>query len=128
MDKRAFPSSAHKKQADFIISSFRLDKNGLFPVGTPSLAEWVECGRFIKDAEKSVQFWIGDWLLYGEKHFGKVQYEQAILETGLDYQTLRLYKSVAGRVPPPERRETLSFYHHKEVADLPLEKRSELLT
>lgn len=60
-------------QRDLIISSFRLQKNGLTPVGKPTFQEWVQCGRFINNAEQSVQFWIGDWLVYGEKTYGKVQ-------------------------------------------------------
>lgn len=103
---------------DLIISSFRLQKNGLTPVGKPTFDEWIQCGRFIKNAEQSVQFWIGDWLVFGEKTYGKVQYEQAISQTGLDYQTLRNYKWVAASVPLSLRRDTLSFHHHAEVAKL----------
>src|SRR6266568_4414813 len=69
-------------------------------------------------AEKAVQFWIGEWLLYGENHYGKVRYEQAIEETGLDIQTLYNYKWVASKVPISLRRNNLSFHHHKEVAGL----------
>ncbi|HVB24640.1 MAG TPA: DNA methyltransferase [Ktedonobacteraceae bacterium] len=111
----------------FTIASFRLDKTGLVPLGTPTLENWVSCGRFIKDAEKSVQFWVGDWLIYGETHFGKTDYEKAIEETGLSYQTLRIYKHVASVVPLSLRRNKLSFHHHKEVASLSQETQETLL-
>src|SRR2546428_9752424 len=90
---------------DLIVSSFRLQKNGLTPIGKPTFDEWVSCGLFIQDAEQSVQFWIGDWLVFGEKTYGKVQYDQAIQHTGLDYQTLRNYKWVATSVPLSLRRD-----------------------
>lgn len=112
---------------DLIISSFRLQKNGLTPVGKPTFQEWVACGQFIKDAEQSVQFWIGDWLVFGEKTYGKVQYEQAIQQTGLDYGTLRDYKWVATSVPVSLRNDKLGFHHHRQVANLPRETQAYLL-
>lgn len=114
-------------QRDLIVSSFRLQKNGLTPIGAPTYEEWISCGQFIKDAEQSVQFWIGDWLLFGEKTYGKVQYEQAIQQTGLDYSTLRDYKWVAHAVPVSLRNDKLGFHHHRQVANLPLEKQAYLL-
>src|SRR2546428_1329383 len=113
---------------ELIYSGFRLSEQGLAPVGTPTCTEWVACGRFLKDAEAAVQFWIGDWLVYGKKAYGKVQYEQAVQETGLDYQTLRDYKWVASAVPVSLRSEKLGFHHHRAVADLPVETQAALLT
>jgi len=113
---------------DLVVSSFQLQKNGLTPVGKPTFDEWVSCGHFIQEAEQSVQFWIGDWLIYGEKTYGKANYEQAIQQTGLEYQTLRDYKWVAKAVPLSLRKDKLSFHHHKHVADLPTEKQIALLT
>ena len=83
-------------------------------------------GAFIQEAEKSVQFWIGDWLNFGEKTWGK-KYEEALEKTGLDYQTLADYKWVAAKVPFSLRNEKLGFHHHRHVADLPREKQAYLL-
>lgn len=113
---------------EFIYSGFRLSENGLAPVGSPSFAQYLACGRLLKSAEASVQFWIGDWLLYGEKTYGKVHYQQAIEETGLDYQTLRDYKWVARSVPVGLRTKTLGFHHHRAVAGLPIETQTDLLS
>lgn len=112
---------------ELTVSSFRLHKNGLTPVGKPTFDEWQQCGAFIQEAEKSVQFWIGDWLNFGEKTWGN-KYVEAIQKTGLDYQTLRDYKWVAKAVPLSLRKDKLSFHHHKQVADLPTEKQTALLT
>src|SRR5262249_42045634 len=106
---------------------FRLSQNGLVPIGSPSFTQWLACGHFIKNAEQSVQFWIGDWLLFGERSFGKTDYEQAALQTGIANQTLRIYKHVAAALPLSLRRNTLSFHHHKEVASLPPETQELLL-
>ena len=111
---------------DLIVSSFRLHKNGLSPIGKPTFTNWQECGVFIQEAEKSVQFWIGDWLNFGEKAWGK-KYEEALEKTGLDYQTLRDYKWVASKVPLSSRNDKLSFHHHREVASLTPEKQTYLL-
>src|ERR1700694_3109543 len=86
---------------EIVYSGFRLCENGLAPAGSHTFAEWVACGRFLEDVETAVPCWSGDWLMYGEKTYGKVHYEQAIQETGLDYATLRDYKWVAGAVPVP---------------------------
>src|SRR6266700_4123908 len=112
---------------DMTVASFHLSQNGLRPVGTPTFVQWLECGQFIRNTEQSVQFWIGDWLVYGEQAYGKTDYEQALQETGLSYQTLRIYKHVASALPLSLRRNKVSFHHHKEVANLAPEIQIRLL-
>jgi hypothetical protein len=109
---------------DLIISSFKLTKNGMEAIGTPSFEQWQQAGEFIKKAGGAVHFWIGDWLNYGEQHFGEM-YTQALEMTGLDYQTLADDKWVAKQVSC--RHEKLSFAHHRTVADLMPEEQEELL-
>ncbi len=111
---------------EITVSSFRLHKNGLTPVGKPTFEDWQQCGAFIHEAEKSVQFWIGDWLNFGEKTWGK-RYEAAIQQTDLDYQTLRDYKWVASHIPLSSRNDKLSFHHHREVASLKPSQQAYLL-
>lgn len=103
--------------SDLVVSSFRLTKHGLHPLNTPTLADWQQCGAFLKEADQSVQFWIGDWLNYGERTWGK-KYEEALQQTGLDYQTLRDYKWVSAHVPLSLRNDKLSFHHHRQIANL----------
>ena len=121
-----FPMINGLLSRDMVVSSFRLHKNGLTPVGKPTFEEWQQVGQFIQEAEKSVQFWIGDWLNFGEKAWGK-KYKEALEKTGLDYQTLRNYKWVSSSVPLSLRRDTLSFHHHAEVASLATEQQTQLL-
>src|SRR6266567_550424 len=109
-----------------VYSSFHLHETGLTPIGAPSFEEWLECGRFIRHAEQSVHFWIGDWLIYGEAHF-KEDYEEAIALTGYSYHTLRKDKYVAAHIPPERRRSTVDVAIHQEVAPLPLQVQESLL-
>jgi hypothetical protein len=66
----------------------------------------------------SSAWWLGDWLIYGKSNYPD-RYKRAIAETSLDYQTLRNYAWVAGKIAVARRREGLSFQHHAEVAGLP---------
>jgi DNA methylase len=113
--------------SDITVASFHLSHNGLRPIGSPSFEDWLACGQFIRNAEQSVQFWIGDWLLYGEHAYGKTDYERAVAQTGLSYQTLRIYKSVALAFPLSLRRNNVSFHHHKEIAGLSPATQAQLL-
>lgn len=110
-----------------IYASFVLRNSGLEPLGTPSLEQWLECGKFLRKAKGSVHFWIGDWLNYGERKWGE-KYLEAIEVTGYDYQTLRDDKWVSARIDLSRRRDNLSFDHHRTVADVEPDEQDRLLT
>jgi N6-adenosine-specific RNA methylase IME4 len=79
-------------------------------------AEWRQVGDVLKSAERSLMWWIGDWLRFGEKRWGE-KYAEAQERTGRAYQTLANAKSVAEAFPDfSRRRENLSWGHHAEVA------------
>jgi len=80
--------------------------------------EWKRIGLRIGAISESSVWWLGDWLVYGQRTYPD-RYQRAIKETELDYQTLRNYAWVAGRFQAGRRRHTLSFQHHAEVAALP---------
>lgn len=79
--------------------------------------DWASAGRQLAWLSHGVAWALGDWLVYGQTHFGN-RYREAIAATGLDHQTLRNYAWVARSVPLARRRERLSFQHHAEVAAL----------
>lgn len=79
--------------------------------------EWQEIGVELRKWESGIQWWIGDWLRYGEHNYGET-YSQAMKDTSLSYQTLANTVWVAGKIEPSRRREKLSFKHHSEVAGL----------
>jgi hypothetical protein len=82
------------------------------------LDEWKRIGQQIHVVSESSIWWLGDWLIYGQRKYPD-RYKRAIAETALDYQTLRNYAWVAGRFTASRRRAALSFQHHAEVAAMP---------
>jgi hypothetical protein len=82
------------------------------------LDDWLRLGREISRRSSASAWWLGDWLLFGERRYAG-RYRAAIDSSGLDYQTLRNYAWVARAFAPSRRRDTLSFQHHVELAALP---------
>ncbi len=79
---------------------------------------WLAVGTQLAAVAASSAWCLGDWLAYGQAAYAG-RYQEAIEQTGLEYQTLRNYAWVAGRFELSRRRDTLSFGHHAEVAALP---------
>lgn len=108
---------------------FAVSRTGLIVHEELSFDEWAALAPALGEASRGVAFLIGDWLLYGGRHFGKddskpqgrVQsnrYKHAIASTGLDRTTLQAYAYVARHVTAARRHEALSWEHHKAVAKL----------
>lgn len=106
-----------KENQDIEYCGFVLHKNGMSPVGSPTFEQWEEIGRFIKKSSRSVQFWLGDWINYGENVFGE-KYSQALEETDYTLGTLQNTAWVSSKIDPSRRRDNLSFGHHQNVAHL----------
>jgi hypothetical protein len=86
------------------------------------LTDWRHVGHQILLIADSSAWWIGDWLVFGQKNYPE-RYRHAMQETSLDYQTLKNYAWVARRFPLSSRRAALSFQHHIEVAAVPVPER-----
>ena len=82
-----------------------------------TFTEWQCVGRRLGSVSSASTWALGDWLLFGQRAFAG-RYRTALDATDLDYQTLRNYAWVAGRLPASRRRHELSFGHHAEVAAL----------
>jgi hypothetical protein len=82
-----------------------------------SFAEWLEQGRRLGQVGRSVGWWIGDWLRFGNFAYGE-RYVRASRVTGYDVQTLKNLVYVAAHVEPSRRRDALSWSHHAEVVAL----------
>ena len=78
--------------------------------------EWKHAGQLLGTIEKGVQWWIADWMEFGETHFGE-EYAQAVGEL-YKPETIRGFQWVAGKIPPERRIAELSFGHHRAVAAL----------
>lgn len=79
-------------------------------------AIWHAIGEKLAARANTTVWWLGDWLAFGQQSFER--YPEAVAATGLRYQTLRNYASVARRYSLERRRANLTFQHHAEVASL----------
>lgn len=114
-------NAGHVGQAESALSLEALAQTSTTALRFPrpvSFDSWQRLGRQISLISNASAWWLADWLAYGQSQYGR-RYRQALVLTGLDYQTLRNYVWVAVRVPPSRRRDTLTFQHHAEVASLP---------
>lgn len=90
------------------------------------IEEWLEIGLKLQSVERSVMWWLGDWLRYGERQYGET-YSQALDATDYAYQTLANAAWVAEKVEFSRRRENLPFSHHAEVASLTPDQQDRML-
>jgi hypothetical protein len=93
-------------------------RTGLVFPGNLHFDSWRRLGRQIDLITDSSAWWLGDWLVYGEKRYPD-RYQRALENVSLGYKTLRNYAWVARKIPFSRRREQLSFGHHAEVAATP---------
>lgn len=99
----------------------KLEKNQLVINEETTLKEWKEIGQQLSLMQGNIQFWIGDWIRFGEKkgyYISSDVYDEVEEITGLERQTVQVYKSVCDNVPSLIRIKDLSFNHHREVAKL----------
>ena len=84
--------------------------------GHPPVEEWIGPFQFALWCQRASPWWIGDLLLAGDAHFGE-EFSQAC-EGLVSGDMLQRYESIARRVPPENRRESLSWSAHAAVARL----------
>lgn len=88
--------------------------------------DWQALGGTLQQMERSVMWWIGDWLRFGERKYGET-YAQALDATGLSVEHLKNAKWVAGAYETSDRSDVLSWTHHQAAASLPKDDRAALL-
>lgn len=71
-------------------------------------------GAFLGEFKSRVNFYLGDWLIFGEGTFAE-RWSQACEATGLAEQTLLRIMAVCRNVPAARRRDALSFSVHAAV-------------
>jgi N6-adenosine-specific RNA methylase IME4 len=109
-----------------LASQARLTPAGLDLPATLPFDDWLELGRGLRLLEGAVQWWVGDWLNYGERRYGQ-KYTEAAAATGYAYDSLNAARWVAQRIEVVRRRTNLSWSHHKEVAGLDVPEQELLL-
>lgn len=115
-------------------AKFTISPLGLSVREVLSFDEWAALAPTLGSAVRSMQFVVGDWLVYGEEHFSQPssrvpegRYEAACASTGIDYGTLRNYASVSRKVRLSLRNDRLSWEHHRTVSPLPPEEQTRWL-
>lgn len=101
-------------------------RTGLLISPEMNFEDWMGLGGKLRTMHGAIHFWIGDWLIFGERKYGEM-YSQAISETEYNYKTLANDKWVASRIGFSRRRENLSFDHHATVAEFEPEDQELLL-
>jgi hypothetical protein len=94
-----------------------LTRVGWRPTAEIDLAEWSAVGRRFGEIGRCSQWWLGDWIHYGNAKFGE-RYSRAVKLTGYDVQSLMNMVYVASRFEISRRRENLSWSHHSTLAPL----------
>jgi hypothetical protein len=99
---------------------------------------WESIGRTIGFVGSAWQWWVGDWLnfgeeLYGEEHAQAIEattqerYSMAERITGVEHGTMMNIRSICGKIARSRRVEGLPFWVHAEVAALEPEEQTEWL-
>lgn len=89
--------------------------------------QWLDAGRQLALCGNSLQWWVGDWLNYGEKRYGEVK--AAVEELGLNYSTATTWASVSRTYELCNRLQSVSWTHHYAAASEPdKRRRAELLS
>jgi N6-adenosine-specific RNA methylase IME4 len=90
--------------------------------------QWADIGRRLGKVERSVQWWIGEWWMFGEAH---IRTCKTIVTAddwdGPAYQTCVNAANCCRSFPSNRRRLLVPFSHHAEVASLPAKEADELL-
>ena len=113
---------------DLALPGMTLTATGIVFDGDVSAEDWEKAGEQFARYEGGLNWWIGDWLLYGEGRpkWGD-KYESAVEMFGQDIGRLQDAKSLAKEFEFSRRRENLSWSFHKEVWGLEEPDQEELL-
>ncbi len=79
--------------------------------------EWIAAGRQLGAIGRCSQWWVGDWIRYGNAKWGE-KYAEAARITGYDAGSLRNMASVAACFDLSLRSDKLTWSHHVLLAPL----------
>ena len=97
---------------------FTATPTGLIVTAPVPYEVWEAYGGALRRVESSLQWVIGDWLVYGEDTYGEKYAQATSLWPGATIERLKRYAFVSQCVPLCVRTQTLSWSHHTEVASL----------
>jgi len=89
-----------------------------------SHADWLRIGGKVTETVASAMWIMGDWLVFGHKHYGDSLwhgrtpielYDRLADETGYASGTLQNARMVCARIPRSRRRENVTYSHAQEI-------------
>lgn len=89
------------------------------------VTDWLQPLSFALWCQRAAPWWIGDLLLAGDAQFGE-EFSQAC-QGWISGEQLQRYESIARRVPPENRRPSLSWSAHAAVARLDHARQRQML-
>lgn len=102
---------ATNSEGELVLAGFTLSPTALIPDGSPSFEDWDRVGHILRYFHTGMQFWLGDWMNYGEQSYGE-KYSQALKDTDYELKTLQTYAWVANKVKPAQRVEAIPFGYY----------------
>ena len=109
------------------LNGFKFNPLELIIEGEHTIEQWLEAGKLLTGMESSLNWWIGDWLVFGEHNYGQ-KYSQAETITNHRQDYLKACNFVSGKIPSANRVYGLSWSHHREVCPLAPEDQKVWLT
>lgn len=108
------------------LDSFQITPIGLVGGEQASEIEWKKLGKTLFRLHDSLQIILGDWLVRGERLYGKT-YEDMAIEFDRKRKTLYNWKYVMSSVDISLRRENLTYKHYMIVAAMDYENQAKWL-
>jgi hypothetical protein len=105
------PSGSEGRSLITTKCSTEVETVGLTISGDVTYEEWEDIGYQLARVGKGWQWWVGDWINFGEKKYGET-YKAAIEATGLKRESCHNIASVCRAFEPSRRHEGLTFNHH----------------
>ena len=105
---------------------FQFTKTGLTFIGKPPMDVCGDLVEFLKIMDTGIAWVVGDFVNGVESFYGE-ESAQIVDASNLSEASIKVYRWVASRVAPTNRRPELFFQHHQEVAALEPSKQVEWL-
>ena len=96
---------------------FILKPNGLEIKENTPIDEWIKCGEALRKISGASQWWIGDWINFGERKYGEM-YSQALEKTDYELHSLQNMAYTAKNIESSLRREDVPFSYYKQLASV----------
>lgn len=111
-------SSRHERGNEGQRPAVGISKVAWVPPADLGQPEWLSTGRRLGAIGRCSQWWIGDWIRYGNARWGE-KYTEAARVTGYDVASLRNMAWVAAQFDDSSlRSDKLSWSHHVLLAPL----------